>query len=234
MRKIFIGAGHSNKVGKDRGAAGNGYIEGELAVELRDLIVSKLKSLGISPIIDENSNILSETITKFKNITATNSIVLDIHWNAATPKATGTEVLIPSSFTNFEKTLGEKIATIISETLGIVKRGNNGVRTEAESHHGRLGWMRLNGENILLEVCFISNESDMIKYQKKKNILANNIADVLFEYAQEKTNNTYIVQKGDTLTKIAKISNTTIANIITLNKLTSSNNIKVGQVLKIK
>ena len=29
MRKIFIGAGHSNVKGKDRGAEGNGYIEGE-------------------------------------------------------------------------------------------------------------------------------------------------------------------------------------------------------------
>lgn len=234
MRKIFIGAGHSNKSGKDRGAAGNGYIEGELAVELRDLIVSKLKTLGITPIIDENTNVLSETITKFRNITSTNSIVLDIHWNAAVPKATGTEVLIPSSFTNFEKTLGEKLATIISETLGIVKRGNNGVRTEAESHHGRLGWMRLNGENVLIEVCFISNESDMIKYQKNKDTLANNIAKILFEYAQENTTSTYIIQKGDTLTKIAKTFNITVANIITLNKLTSANNIKVGQVLKIK
>lgn len=234
MRKIFIGAGHSNKVGKDRGAAGNGYIEGELAVEFRDLIVSELKEIGITPIIDENQNILSETITKFKNITSPNSIVLDIHWNAATPKATGTEVLIPKEFTTFEKTLAEKIALTVSETLGIVKRGNNGVRTEAESHHGRLGWMRLNGENILLEVCFISNESDMIKYQKNKKILALNIAKILFEYSQENTNNTYIIQKGDTLTKIAKENNTLVSKLITLNNLTSSNKIKVGQILKIK
>jgi len=233
MRKIFIGAGHSNKVGKDRGAAGNGYIEGELAVELRDLIVSNLKKLGITPIIDENQNILSETITKFKNLTSSNSIVLDIHWNAATPKATGTEVLIPSSHTSFEKKLAENIASTISETLSIVKRGNNGVRTEAESHHGRLGWMRLNGENILLEVCFISNESDMIKYQKNKSTLANNIAKILFEYAQENTESVYVVQSGDNLTKIAKNNNLTIADIILLNKLTTSN-LKVGQILKLK
>ena len=42
MRKIFISAGHSNKQGTDRGASGNGFIEGELTVELRDLIVSEL------------------------------------------------------------------------------------------------------------------------------------------------------------------------------------------------
>jgi N-acetylmuramoyl-L-alanine amidase len=233
MRKVFIGAGHSNKVGKDRGAVGNGYIEGELAVELRDLIVSNLKKLGITPIIDENQNILSETIIKFKNLTSSNSIVLDIHWNAATPKATGTEVLIPSSYTSFEKKLAGNIATTISETLNIVKRGNNGVRTEAESHHGRLGWMRLNGENILIEVCFISNESDMIKYQKNKNILAENIAKILYEYSKENIESVYIVQKGDTLTKIAKNNNITIADIILLNKLISSN-IKIGQILKLK
>ena len=47
MRKIFISAVHSNKPGKDQGAAGNGFIEGQLAVELRNLLVSELKSLKI-------------------------------------------------------------------------------------------------------------------------------------------------------------------------------------------
>ena len=51
MRKIFISAGHSNKSGKDQGAQGNGYIEGQLAVELRNLLVSELKSLELIKLI---------------------------------------------------------------------------------------------------------------------------------------------------------------------------------------
>ena len=38
MRTIFISAGHSDG-GIDKGASGNGYVEGVLTVEQRDLIV---------------------------------------------------------------------------------------------------------------------------------------------------------------------------------------------------
>jgi N-acetylmuramoyl-L-alanine amidase len=67
MRKIFISAGHSNKPGKDQGAAGNGFIEGHLSVELRNLLISELKSLGITPVGDVDSNVLKESLTFFRS-----------------------------------------------------------------------------------------------------------------------------------------------------------------------
>ena len=234
MRKIFISAGHSNKPGRDRGAIGNGYIEGSLTVEFRNLLVEELKKLGNSPIIDEDNTILSETLTKFPNITTNNSIVLDIHWNAATPKATGTETLIPSEYTKFEYNLAKDLSNTVSNILNIPIRGVNGVKKESDSHHGRLGWMRLNGENVLMEVCFITNENDMISYQKNKLKLVKNIAKLLFEYSQESFDSNYIIIKGDTLSQIAKKHNTTVKNLVLLNNLTSSNKIYIGQVLKIK
>ena len=81
-----------------------------------------------------------------------------------------------------------KLAKCMSDTLGIPLRGNIkdtlGVKTEAMSARGTLGWMRLNGQNILLEVCFISNKSDMEKYQANKSILAFKIAKILYDYAK--------------------------------------------------
>jgi LysM repeat protein len=115
--------------------------------------------------------------------------------------------------------------------------GNSGVKTEADSHHGRLGWMRLTGENILPEICFVSSKSDMDSYQKNKFLLAKDIADVLIEFASDKVNiptvsKTHTVVSGDTLSKIATKYATTVSNIKTLNDL-KSDNIKISQVLKV-
>lgn len=189
MRKIFLSAGHSNKKGSDVGATGNGFIEGELTVELRNLIYNELCTLGACAELDANSNALKETIQFFKNLVTSSCILLDIHWNASSnPKATGTEVFIPTNYTSFELELAGKLAKCMSDTLGIPLRGNIkdtlGVKTEAMSARGTLGWMRLNGQNILLEVCFISNKSDMEKYQANKSILAFKIAKILYDYAK--------------------------------------------------
>lgn len=244
MRKIYISAGHSNRQGRDRGASGNGFIEGELTVELRNLITLELKKLGINPIIDKDDSILSETLTFFRNLTTNNCIVLDLHWNAGPSTATGTETLIPSENTEFERRLASKLSEVVSKRLNIPLRGKHnglsGVKTESESHHGRLGWMRLTGENVLMEICFISNVNDMRSYQNNKHQLSIDIAKVLFDFARnggslpnvnsKLQNNTHTVVAGDTLSAIAKRYNTTVENIRQLNSLTTTT-IRVGQIL---
>lgn len=245
MRKIFISAGHSNVPGRDRGASSGNFIEGQLAVEFRDKIAKELIKLGITPIMDTNRNILVESISFFKNLVNKDAIVLDIHWNSGPPTATGTEVLIPSENTLIERTLAKDIADSISTTLNIplrgVHKGLKGVKTEAESHHGRLGWMRLTGENVLIETCFISNPNDMSKYNTNSDILARNIAEILFKCANNDVISTpsnvvvtyYTVVSGDTLGKIAKKYNITVEFLKKINNL-NSDIIQIGQKLKVK
>lgn len=243
MKKVFLSAGHSSTRGKnsqgkfiDNGAAGNGYVEGVEAAVLRALIVEELKPLGIVPITDKDDSILSETITEFKNKVDENSIVIDIHFNAATPKATGTEVLIPGSPDAKERALAEDLAHAISNCIGIPLRGRKGVITELESARGKLGWMRLPGINNLIEVCFISNFNDMTKYEKNKNALAKVIAQTIHKHAADGSGGlecTYTVVKGDTLSKIAAKHNTTVQKIMEKNNLKQANLIEIGQKLKL-
>jgi len=189
MRKIFCSSGHGNIVGKvDCGASANGYIEGVLAVKYRQQLAYELEELGICPILDDNKNVLSETLRYFKNMISENSICLDIHFNsAANPKATGTETLIPGEPTVFEIELAAELSKATSETLNIPLRGNHkgykGVKTELESHHGKLGFMRLQGQQSLLEICFLSNKEDMISYETNWKEMAKKIAKVLHKYA---------------------------------------------------
>jgi N-acetylmuramoyl-L-alanine amidase len=230
MRTIFISAGHSNVLGKDRGASGNGFVEGILTVEQRNLIVKELKNLGAKVIIDDNDSILSQTMAFFRNKTTKNCILVDLHWNAATSQATGTEVLVPVTPTKFEMDLATDLSKAIANTLKIKNRG---VKTELQSARKSLGWMRLTGENILIETCFISNKKDMDNYQKNKEELAKQIALILFNYSNEmNSQKIYIVKSGDSLSKIARENNTTIEKIQKDNNLKSTT-IQTNQKLKI-
>lgn len=242
MRKIFISAGHSNKPGRDRGAASGSNIEGVLTAELRTLIVRELKEMGINTQIDSDNSVLSETINFFRNLVTSNSIVLDIHFNSGPSNATGTETLIPATNTDFERRLAGDLSKCVSEVLGIPMRGSHkgirGVKTELESHHGRLGWMRLTGENVLMEICFISNPSEMVKYHNKKFELSKRIAQVLFFWITGQSHQAenkvfYVVKSGDSLWKIANENGTTVENLKQLNGLTG-NAIQVGQRLLVK
>ena len=140
--------------------------------------------------------------------------------------------------------MAKDVADIISDTLGIQLRGNfkglKGVKSEADSQHKKLGFMRLNGETILIEMCFISSKSDMDKYQANKKVLAKRLANVICEYSCVISNEivntpskTHKVVKGDSLSKIASAYKTSVSNIKTLNNL-KTDVIVIGQILKIK
>jgi N-acetylmuramoyl-L-alanine amidase len=173
-RKIFISAGHSNVSGRDRGALGvNGTIEGELTVALRKKVVSELNRLGTIPITDSDNTVTRETVAFMTKTLTSRDIAIDIHFNASVKSATGTEVLIPFKSSEFERHLGNLLSYNIATVLGI---RNRGLKTEADSARGRLIFMTPNCENILIEVCFITNENDMKAYNEKQNQVATIIA----------------------------------------------------------
>lgn len=234
MADIFISAGHSNRQGRDRGASGNGFIEGVEMAELRKSIIKELENLGSKVYFDKDDSILADTLKEFKPKTKKGDILLDLHMNAATPKATGVETLVPDPPTPEERKLAEQLSKTVSEILNIPLRGIKGVKTEAESQHKRLGFMRLEGTTVLLEVCFISNPNDMKSYREKRFILAKELAKVLHNSLNSTTleSNIYTVVSGDSLSKIAIKFKTTITKIKSDNKL-SSDLIKVGQKLKV-
>jgi N-acetylmuramoyl-L-alanine amidase len=180
MRTLYLSAGHSAQDGIDQGAQGNGYSEGKLTSELRAMLVNELKTIGVTANVDSDYSVTGQTVRLFKTMVSGNSVAIDIHFNAATSElATGTEVLIPASATTFEKVFAADLAKKMSEVLNIKNRG---VKTELESARKKLLWMEIPCENILLEVCFISNTTDIRSYQDNKSVLAKKLAELIKSY----------------------------------------------------
>jgi N-acetylmuramoyl-L-alanine amidase len=173
--KLFLIAGHHIK---DPGAVANGYEEAKLTIELQGLIANNVEKLGIDCKKDDPSWRLSEAISWLSINSNEEDLILDLHFNAASPSATGTECYYPFLATDKEIRIANELAKITSETLSIKNRG---AKSELLSQHKRLAIMEPRGTNVLLEVCFITNKSDMESYQKNKVTLANNIARFIKE-----------------------------------------------------
>lgn len=173
-KALFLIAGHG---GSDPGAVGNGYKEADLTLELRDLIASKLEDkYTIYKDVKEHS--LNSVITWLKSIVTPSCLLVDIHFNAAATKAaTGTEILVPDAFSSFESKLATDLAVNISKVLGIKNRA---VKKESQSARSRIAILNVPAENVLIEVCFISNKSDIESYQKNKEVLADTIANTIW------------------------------------------------------
>ena len=176
---IFVSAGHNpGGVKPDPGAIGNGKREADLTLEFRNLVTAELHKQGAKFITDNDNERLGEYLSRIK--TGTGSVVLEFHFDAAvSEKATGATVLIGGDADKNDKDFAKELAEATAAILGIKNRG---VISETESHRGRLGLMKEEGILALLEICFISNPSDLSAYEKYKTFLAAKIAAILIKY----------------------------------------------------
>lgn len=172
MKTLYITAGHTLK-GTDNGAV-TPY--GNEAEEARKLVTALAKALykeGVYVYTDDDKWSLSETMAWLRSKVKSPDYTIDFHFNAFNGKASGVETLIPDNYNAKEFELAHSLSEFISLQLGIVKRGGHegyeGVKKESESQHSRLGILSGSGlataNNLLVEVCFIDNKEEMIKYQ---------------------------------------------------------------------
>lgn len=175
----FVSAGHNPKgIKVDPGACANGLREADLAVEFRNLVVSELLKRKLKVITDKDDERLGDYLKRIQ--TGSGSVVLEFHFDAAaSTSATGTTSLFGSDADRLDKAFAKELVETTAAVLGIKNRG---ALSEIESHRGSLGLMREQGIVSLLEICFITNQSDLDKYAFNKNALAVKIAEIVERY----------------------------------------------------
>jgi N-acetylmuramoyl-L-alanine amidase len=192
---LIISSGHTNVASKDRGASSpdGKYIEGVLTVLDKNILVSEINKAAIREgikdiskylLVDRDDTALSETMAFLKDRTKSNDLLIDIHYNSSgNTSVKGTEVLIPEKYTAEELEIADRISDIINNILGTNERGiigrADGVKTEADSARKKLGWMRLTGINILIELEFLSNPDAMKILAEKRNKLWEDVASYI-------------------------------------------------------
>lgn len=173
---LILIAGHN---GNGTGASSPHLDEGVETIVLRNLICLNLTRNGFTDYYtDDDRDNLNTVITKLKSKVKKDDILIDIHFNSAIETANGTEIFIPTDYSPEEKSLAETLLKTACDTLGTKSRG---VKVEGQSQHSKLGMLHLPCITVLLEVCFLTNKSDINKYKENRERLAERIAgDLLY------------------------------------------------------
>lgn len=183
MKTIAFLGGHSSV---KTGASGNGYQEHILARELADMCVSLAKERFVVNAItdglkDHSGNGEEEFI--MNNLTS-KDYFMSIHFNSATASAKGTEIIVNAKekSTNIEDRILDRMKKIGFVNRGTKRRISGGSwvegYTSAQDYYSILRKpMTKNIHGTILEVCFISNKSDMDLYIKHKKEIATIIVD---------------------------------------------------------
>lgn len=180
--RVFINPGHHP--GLDPGAVNRDYgvTEADIARDIGNLTAAYLQAAGCEVKTVQSNNLCGEDAAYTNVCLTANSwpadIFVSLHCNAATPAAKGTEVLVYSRWSAAD-TLASCIQRQIVGSLGTVDRGVK----------ARPNLVVLNSTHmpaVLVEMGFISNDSDCRMLINQQEELARAIARGITDYIQER------------------------------------------------
>lgn len=232
---IIVDAGHG---GEDPGAVSGNLQEKDFNLRAANYMYNRFRELGI-PVATTRTT--DTTLTRQQRLntmnntfgTSPNVIILSNHINSGGGE--GAEVIYPLRSND---TLARSILESIGNA-GQVTRKYYQRRLPEDPSKDYYYIMREtpNTTSLLIEYGFIDNPSDVTRLQN--NLLdyveavvkaVANYIGVPYVSPEGITENTYVVQSGDSLYSIARRFNTTVDELKRLNNLTS-NNLQIGQVL---
>ncbi|WP_168395108.1 N-acetylmuramoyl-L-alanine amidase [Acinetobacter indicus] len=170
---VTVTAGHSNK---DPGAVRGKDKEADFVVKVRNAVELYLLRAGLTVKTDGKGSI-NLPLTNAIQIIHGSSTAIEFHLNASVnPQANGVETIsLPK-----DKALAQKISKAIASVTGSRLRGNNGWIDQSQSARGKLGFVSNGG--LVVELGFISNDSEFAILQAKYWLVAKAIADVIIEH----------------------------------------------------
>ncbi|MCR5845824.1 MAG: cell wall-binding repeat-containing protein [bacterium] len=175
--KLYLDAGHGwNNRGNnvnDPGACKNGYQEYRLTKELANLVAKQLRSTyGIEVFVNDDGG--PYYLRHSEAVALDCNAIVSIHFNSSESSSpSGTESYIHS--TNASKWSSKMRSTVhnyLVEGTGLKDRGK--LKDEFAILSGEL-------PACLLEVCFVSNKSDMKQYESRKDIIVEKLAEGIYK-----------------------------------------------------
>ena len=216
----------------------NGIVEKDFTFTIAKYINERLNNIGIENfLVDENNTGLTDeekvNIIKDKYGNGNNIIVISNRLNKGGKN--GAEIMYPLRNNS-------KLASLIASNLEdagqtVLKYYQLRNNSDTSKDDDYLIRNTANNLTIVIDYGYIDNTSDanFLKnnYEKLAEAVVKSIANYAgVSYTPANMEGYYIVKKGDSLWSIASKNNTTVDNIKKLNNL-SSNNLSVGQVLKL-
>jgi len=172
--KILVSAGHSTGEGGAPGASSNGYTEANETLRVRDAVAAILKDKDLTVITDGEEGV-SESLRSAIALAREADVAVEFHFNSSSSnRATGIEVLARAN----NRTLPRNLAKAIEQATRLTLRGGDGgYKPDNSGQHASLGFCRAGG--LVVEICFISNPSDMSAYEANFSTLSTKLADVV-------------------------------------------------------
>lgn len=216
----------------------NGIVEKDFTFTIAKYINERLNNIGIENfLVDENNTGLTDeekvNIIKDKYGNGNNIIVISNRLNKGGKN--GAEIMYPLRNNS-------KLASLIASNLEdagqtVLKYYQLRNNSDTSKDDDYLIRNTANNLTIVIDYGYIDNTSDANFLKKNYEKLAEAVVKSIANYAgvsypPANMEGYYIVKKGDSLWSIASKNNTTVDNIKKLNNL-SSNNLSVGQVLKL-
>lgn len=216
----------------------NEIVEKDFTFTIAKYINERLNNIGIENfLVDENNTGLTDeekvNIIKDKYGNGNNIIVISNRLNKGGKN--GAEIMYPLRNNS-------KLASLIASNLEdagqtVLKYYQLRNNSDTSKDDDYLIRNTANNLTIVIDYGYIDNTSDanFLKnnYEKLAEAVVKSIANYAgVSYSPANMEGYYIVKKGDSLWSIASKNNTTVDNIKKLNNL-SSNNLSVGQVLKL-
>ena len=169
-KTIYLNAGHFGQGSSgDPGARGNGLVEREEAIKIRDLLVPLLRKHFYVFVVPDCKN-LKQSVASVNEVAKklNDGIALSLHLNAG--GGTGAECF----YHRRAIITGKKQATILMDryhkTTGLANRG---ARPDTQSVDRYLYWIhKTNPWALLLEMCFIDNQKDTLYFKNNRGRIA--------------------------------------------------------------
>ena len=232
---VVIDPGHG---GSDSGARGNNRLEKDYTLKISKYMYDRLKELGIPVYITREEDITlspTERVNRVLNAFGNNKDVIVISNHLNSGGGSGAEVIYAlRNSDEFARRILDNIEDTGQSTRRIYQR-----RLPSDPSKDYYFMHRNTGvtEPVIVEYGFIDDKNNINFLENNYKELAEAVIKSIAEYKNipytipEQTL-TYIVEKGDTLYKIANTYNTTVDELKDLNNLTD-NNLFIGEQLLI-